>query len=53
MNPARARLTERAEQSPHSSAAGVLRLDAVPQGLKPGSFEEPIIAALEGPLFHV
>lgn len=46
MNPVRARLAERAEQYPYSSAAGVMRLDAVPQGLKPCSLEERPIAAL-------
>jgi putative transposase len=35
MNPVRARLAERAEQYPYSSAPGGMRLDAVPQGLKP------------------
>src|SRR5579864_1891339 len=39
MNPVRARLAERAEDYPFSSAAGILRLDPVPQGLKPSSFE--------------
>lgn len=46
MNPVRARLAERPEQYPYSSAAGVMRLDAVPQGLKPCSLEESPIAAL-------
>jgi len=32
MNPVRARLAEWAEQYPYSSAAGVMRLDPVPQG---------------------
>src|ERR1017187_3650932 len=35
MNPVRARLVARAEAYPYSSAAGVLRLDPVPRGLKP------------------
>ena len=35
MNPVRARLVERAEEYPYSSAAGVLRMDPVPPGLKP------------------
>ena len=35
MNPVRARLAERAEEYPYSSAAGGLRMDAVPRGLKP------------------
>ncbi len=39
MNPVRARLAERPEMYPYSSAAGVMRLDPVPQGLKPHSFE--------------
>ena len=38
MNPVRARLAERLEAYPFSSAAGVMRLDAVPQGLKPCSW---------------
>jgi putative transposase len=38
MNPVRARLVERAEEYPYSSAAGVVGLDPVPQGLKPQSF---------------
>jgi len=46
MNPVRARLAERPEQYPYSSAAGVMRLDPVPRGLKPCSLEEPTIAAL-------
>lgn len=37
MNPVRARLVERAEEYPYGSAAGVLRMDAVPQGLNPHS----------------
>lgn len=37
LNPVRARLVQRAEQYPYSSAAGRLRLDPVPQGLKPRS----------------
>ena len=44
MNPVRARLAATAEAYPYSSAAGVLRLDAVPPGLKPGSLEAPIAA---------
>ena len=42
MNPVRARLAERAEQYPYSSAASVMRLDEVPQGLKPCSIESPL-----------
>ncbi len=34
MNPVRARLANRPEEYPYSSAALVIRLDAVPQGLK-------------------
>ncbi|MFZ1142337.1 MAG: transposase [Candidatus Sulfotelmatobacter sp.] len=45
MNPVRARLAARAETYPYSSAAGVMRLDAVPRGLKPGSLVEASIAA--------
>ena len=37
MNPVRARLVGRAEEYPYCSAAGVLGLDALPQGLKPRS----------------
>jgi putative transposase len=32
VNPVRARLAERPDQYPYSSAAGVMRLDAVPRG---------------------
>jgi len=39
MNPVRARLAERPEEYPYSSAAGAMRLDPVPQGLKPCSLE--------------
>jgi putative transposase len=42
MNPVRAKLVARAEASPYSSAAGVLRLDPVPQGLKPCFSEESL-----------
>jgi putative transposase len=34
-NPVRARLVERAEQYPYSSATGSFELDASPRGLKP------------------
>lgn len=37
MNPVRARLVARAAEYPYSSAAGVLRMDEVPRGLKPRS----------------
>jgi putative transposase len=40
LNPVRARLAETAEGYRYSSAAGVLPLDAVPQGLKPRFPEE-------------
>jgi putative transposase len=46
MNPVRARLAARAEAYPYSSAAGVMRLDPVPRGLKPCSLGEASIAAL-------
>jgi putative transposase len=46
MNPVRARLATRAEVYSYSSAAGVLRLDPVPRGLKPCSLVEASIAAL-------
>ena len=39
MNPVRARLAERPEDYPYSSAARALQMDPVPQGLKPRSFE--------------
>jgi len=42
MNPVRARLAERPEDYPFSSAAGILRLDPAPQGLKPSSFEDAL-----------
>jgi hypothetical protein len=42
MNPVRARLAATAEAYPYSSAAGVMRLDAVPQGLKPCVVEEAL-----------
>jgi putative transposase len=37
MNPVRARLAARAEEYPYSSAAGRVRVDPVPLGLKPRS----------------
>ena len=40
MNPVRAGLVARAEAYPYSSAAGGMRLDPVPRGLKPCSLEE-------------
>ncbi len=46
MNPVRARLAARAEDYPYSSAAVGMRMDPVPQGLKPCSLAEPSIAAL-------
>jgi putative transposase len=46
MNPVRAGLAARAEAYPYSSAAGVMRLDPVPRGLKPCSLVEASIAAL-------
>ena len=42
MNPVRARLVERSEDYLYSSAAGTLRMDPVPQGLKSASFEGAI-----------
>ena len=42
MNPVRARLAKSGEAYPYSSLAGVLRLDPVPQGLKPACFEEAL-----------
>ena len=46
MNPVRAGLARRPEEYRYSSAAGVLRLDAVPQGLKPRVIREAAFAAL-------
>ena len=40
MNPVRARLAERPEEYPYSSAASAMQFDPVPQGLKPRSLEE-------------
>jgi putative transposase len=51
-NPVRKRLCETAEDYPHSSAYGRFDLDLVPQGLKPGSLEEPETARLEGAPFQ-
>jgi putative transposase len=45
-NPVRARLAARPEDYPYSSAAGVIRLDALPPGLKPYSLDDASIAAL-------
>jgi putative transposase len=42
MNPVRARLAERAEEYPYSSAAGVMRLDPPPPGLKPALSKIPV-----------
>jgi putative transposase len=42
LNPVRARLAERAEAYPYSSAAYGSRLDPVPPGLKPDCFEEAL-----------
>jgi putative transposase len=42
MNPVRARLVASPEAYPYSSAAGILRLDPAPQGLKPSSFEDAL-----------
>ena len=39
MNPVRARLAATAESYPYSSAHGAVRLDPMPQGLKPRLFE--------------
>jgi REP-associated tyrosine transposase len=39
MNPVRARLARQPEEYPYSSAAGVVRMDLVPQGLKPSGYE--------------
>jgi hypothetical protein len=42
MNPVWAGLAARAEAYPYSSAVGVMRLDAGPQGLKPCALEEAL-----------
>ena len=42
LNPVRARLCERPEKYPYSSASGRVRLQPVPQGLKPCSFEDAL-----------
>ena len=42
MNPVRARLAQRPQAYPYSSAAGGLRLDPVPLGLKPRPHEEAL-----------
>jgi putative transposase len=42
MNPVRARLAERPEDYRHLSASGALRMDPIPQGLKPCSFEDAL-----------
>ena len=46
MNPVWARLAERGEDYPYSSAAGAIRMDPVPQWLKPCSSRETSVAAL-------
>jgi len=46
MNPVRARLAARPEAYPYSSAAGAMRLDPAPRGLKPCSLVDASIAAL-------
>jgi putative transposase len=42
MNPVRTRLARRPEEYPYSAAAGVLRMDPVPQELKPCGDEEAL-----------
>jgi putative transposase len=42
MNPVRARLAPRPDAYPYSSATGLLRMDPVPQGLKPCGYEEAL-----------
>jgi putative transposase len=42
MNPVRARLAERPEEYPYSSAAGAIGIDPVPPGLKPSCCEEAL-----------
>jgi putative transposase len=43
LNPVQARLSERAEQFPYSSAGGALDLDAVPPWLKPDSLASAFV----------
>jgi putative transposase len=45
LNPVRAKLVTRADEYPYSSAAGRLRLDSVPQELKPCSFDRALARA--------
>ncbi len=45
MNPVRARLVTRAEEYPYSSARGKVRLDPMPQGLKPRSSNDVLTRA--------
>ena len=42
MNPVRARLASKPEAYPYCSAAGAMRMDPVPQGLKPCAYEEAL-----------
>jgi putative transposase len=42
MNPVRARLAPGPDAYPYSSATGLLRMDPVPQGLKPCGYEEAL-----------
>jgi putative transposase len=41
-NPVRGRLAQRPGEYPYSSAAGVMQLDRVPQGLKPWPSKESL-----------
>ena len=52
MNPVHARLVRKPQDYSYSSAAGALRTDPIPQGLKPGSYENAQRGP-EGPLFHL
>ncbi len=45
LNPVRAHLVERARDYPYSSAFGAIRLDPVPQGLKPCSLTRALTRA--------
>ncbi len=42
VNPVRAKLAATAEAYPYSSAAGVMRVDPVPRGLKPGVLKQAL-----------
>lgn len=51
-NPVKARLVERAEEYPYSSANGIFQLDAFPQGLKPRESLSSLVGASEAAPFQ-